>query len=246
MSEINEPSLKNIEVEVDEKKIELAEIAPIDPEKVIPLMSDPDWSEYVMKQFEEDEMMDGNPTVDGLRRVTHKLIGKIVSSRCNVVSAPIPNNDWSATVEHEVVIKSDEGLLSFRETADVTIMNCEPEFRRFATSTASTRAEARALRKALMLRKVIAAEEVTVVPPETADNPGKIVQSQITFITQLCKRNDINMNKYINMGTHKYANISDVPYSVAVKMVGVLSDLQRNPDKIKDSIKGWDENWNKK
>lgn len=245
-------SLNDVCVEIEKSDKPAILIPEVKEEDIVPSQTDPAWSDYVLKQFEEDEMIDGNPTVDGLRRVTEKLLGEIIESRCSVIVAPIPANDFSATVEHEVRIKIDRNenygydCKTFRETADVNILNCDPEFRRFATSTASTRAEARALRKALKLKRVVAAEEVTEVAPETTDNPGKITKNQVNFLVQLCKRNNINLWGYVNMGTNKYEKLDDIPYGTALKMVGVLSDFQRNPGKIKDAIKGWDENWNKK
>lgn len=248
----DETILGKLEVEVNDKELPTIDVpAETNP---VPLMTDPTWSDYVLKQFQEDETIDGNPTVDGLRRVTKLLLGDIIESCAKVIQVPVPNNEFTATVEHEVVIKWTREVDAFlperrifREVADVNILNCDPEFRRFASSTASTRAEARALRKALMLKRVVAAEEVTEVPPDTnTDNPGKITKNQLNFITQLCKRNNINLLKYINMGTNKFDKVEDVPYGTAVKMTGVLSEFQRNPDKIKDAIKGWDDNWNKK
>jgi hypothetical protein len=207
-----------------------------------PHPASPEWSDYVLKQFEEDEVIDGNPSVDGLRRVTKKIIGEIVGSRCRVIQCPNPQNDYSSTVEHEITIEKDNGgILVYNETADVTVMNCDPEFRRFASSTASTRAEARALRKALGLRKVVAAEEVTEVAPEDPNNPGMITPNQVNFMLQLCRRCNINFMKYINLGKTKYDNASKIPYATAIKMVGHLSDFQRNPEKIPEAIKGWEE-----
>lgn len=247
-NKLSDLPLNKLEVEVEKTNALL--IPEIKNEDIVPEMHDTAWSDYVLKQFEEDEVMDGNPTVDGLRRITLKLLGPIIESRCNVVQSPVPANDFSATVEHEVVIEwkrgdSSRGERRFREVADVNIANCDPEFRRFATSTASTRAEARALRKALMLKRVVAAEEVTDVAPETTDNPGKITKNQISFLTLLCKRNNINVMKYINIGKNKFDKLAEVPYNVAIKMVGALSDFQRHPEKVKEEIKGWDENWNK-
>src|SRR5689334_6604577 len=47
-----------------------------------------EWHDYVMKQFMPDELFEGNPTVDGLRRVTEALIGKIVESVSHVITPP--------------------------------------------------------------------------------------------------------------------------------------------------------------
>lgn len=244
-------SLKNMEVEVDESPATVP--VELKPEDKIPSMIDSDWSDYVLKQFEEDEMIDGNPTVDGLRRVAKKLLGDIIESTCNVISSPTPANDFSSTVEHIVIIEwtrdtQTPGYRRFKEVADVNLLNCDPEFRRFASSTASTRAEARALRKALMLKRVVAAEEITEIAPETEDGKksDKITKAQMNFLVLICKRNNINIMNYINMGTNKFDRLEDVPYNLAIKMSGVLSEYQRKPEKIKDSIKGWKDDWNKK
>ncbi len=178
MEELN---LKNLDVEVDDSAPTLP-LPEVKPEDRVPLMEDADWSDYVLKQFEEDETIDGNPTVDGLRRVARKLLGSIVQSICNVISAPNLANEWAATVEHTIVInwkREVDGYSEqrvFTEVADVNPFNCDAEFRRFASSTASTRAEARALRKALMLKRVVAAEEITEVAPEAEDDADKQMQ----------------------------------------------------------------------
>jgi len=217
-----------------------------------PLMVDETWSDFVLKQFGEDELMDGNPTVDGLRRVARKLLGDIFLSECNVIQAPTTQNGFCATVEHKVGIKWYRELDEyskedryFKEVADVNEQNCEAEYRRFASSTASTRAEARALRKALMLKRVIAAEEVTTVAP-IADNPteqGKITLAQINFLVNIAKRNDIHLMKYINMGRNKYRTINEVPYATAIKMSGALSSFQQKPESKPEKIKGWSDSW---
>ena len=45
-----------------------------------PLMTSPEWSEYVLGLFEDKELIDGNPLVAGLRRVAELVLGQIVYS----------------------------------------------------------------------------------------------------------------------------------------------------------------------
>ena len=43
-----------------------------------PSMTSPEWNEYVLSLFEENELIDGNPLVAGLRRVAEVVLGPIV------------------------------------------------------------------------------------------------------------------------------------------------------------------------
>ena len=45
-----------------------------------PSTTDPGWNDYVMSKFTEKELYDGNPLVNGLRRVAELVIGPIVYS----------------------------------------------------------------------------------------------------------------------------------------------------------------------
>lgn len=228
----------------------------------IPDMTDPGWSEYVLSQFEQDELLEGNPTVDGLRRVTTRLLGPIVESRSHVIQAPNPANDGRATVEHTIVIwweLDDRGdgidkRRLFQDCADVYELNTNLEYARYATATAATRAEGRALRKALQLKRVVAAEEISDNPVE---KPGKITRGQISFMNMMCHsdRLDINVIKLINMGKKNaedmYKSIEDVPYPTAVKMNQYLTECQTGKTAdgkvrvIPDAIKGYDPDWRK-
>ena len=215
-----------------------------------PAMTDPAWSEYVMKQFAEDELVERNgqnaPTTEGLRRVAELLLGPIVESSSHVIQVPTPDNGFHATVQHTVRIfwQQDHERI-FQEAADVFPGNTDPSFARFAVATASTRAEGRALRKALRLKRVCAAEELTAVPVEEAGLNGKITNSQIQFVDVMCRRNDINVLKYLKLGKSKFASIKDVPFEVAQTMQAHLSTLQQEgPEKIEAlGISGYEENW---
>lgn len=210
--------------------------------KPIPEYGSDEWSDYVMSEFTDDELIEGSPTVDGLRRVTNKVLGDIVCSIAKVIQSPSPANDYSATCEHYIEIYTHDGYTKkYTEVADVSSKNTDPEYARYPTAMASTRAEGRALRKALMIKRVVAAEELTEV--EVEEDCVLINKSQITFLDSLCKRNDINVLKFINMGVSKYQKIQDIPHSTAAKMVSVLSEYQRNHSKIPDAIKTYDANW---
>lgn len=222
-----------------------------------PAMCDPEWPEYVMRQFAESELdPDGRPFVHGLRRVVRQLLGPIYVSRAHVVQAPqfigTELKLQPVTVEHTVeilMLKVDHRNLSaykveFTEAADVYWGNTDAEVARHPTATASTRAEARALRKALGLDQRIAAEETTRVPLAESAIDGCITPSQIKFLDVLCSKNDINVQKYVNSGKKRYDLIEEVPFGVAAKMVEHLSGLQNDRSQISDAIRGY-EKWSK-
>src|SRR6478735_2482188 len=88
---------------------------------IIPDISDPKWCEYVLTLLEDDEMVDGNPKTDGLRRIVPKVLGPIISSKPTQVFPPSFQNNNHAVVVWEVVIKFDEGdLRVFGDVADVS------------------------------------------------------------------------------------------------------------------------------
>lgn len=222
-----------------------------------PHTASPLWHDFVMKHFEADEKdSEGSPYVAGLRRVSALLIGPILSSKATVVASPsimADNRLTPAVVEYVVRFLSirlaaqhniETPLeVEYGDCADVYYANTDPEFARFATAVASTRAEARALRKALGLKRC-AAEEKTLVPVEQFDNPnGNIKDSQINFIDMNAQRANIDVLKFISMGKKKYNSIDDVSYDTAAKMCETISSYITDPKKIPDGIKGYVSEW---
>ena len=46
-----------------------------------PVYGSQEWHDYIMEKFEKRELIDGNPTCAGLRRVAEDVLGSIVVSR---------------------------------------------------------------------------------------------------------------------------------------------------------------------
>jgi hypothetical protein len=215
-----------------------------------PKITDKNWVDFVLSHFDDDEMVEGCPTVDGLRRVAELLLGPILEGRAHVVEAAnLLNNGGRATAEYTVTFAWTRDALgkddrrTFTDAADVSDANCDPAYARFAAAMAATRAEGRAYRKALKLKRVVAVEEITSVPVNHETNEGFIDRSQRTFIEVLCKRNDINVLAFVNSGKRQYAEITEVEHRTAQLMVKTLSDYQRNAKPIPAAIKGYDPNW---
>ena len=217
-----------------------------------PEVGSPDWDGYVMSQFKSNELIDGNPICAGLRRVTEAVLGDIIESGpVQVFPASDENGPGRATVVFRVVINCFDGERRiYSEVADVWHGNTDDLFCAHPVATASTRAEGRALRKALKLR-VLAAEElarkdiVEIVKQsvKSATRIDSISNQQIQFIDTFCSRFDINVMNFINHGEESYASAYDINKEKGAKMIKFLNQYQNPGAEVPQSIKGYDANW---
>ena len=226
--------------------------ATLDPEA--PPYNSREWADYVMTKFHKSELIDGNPICAGLRRVSELMLGTVIESGPEQV---FPSTDSDkpgrATVVYKVVFDwMNTGYLkTFREVADVWHGNTDDLFCAHPVATASTRAEGRALRKALKIR-ALAAEElarkdiVSIVQATTTNadwNPEDTISNQqVTFINNKCKQLDIDVRKFVNMGSTQYESISNVTRNTAQKMLRQLNDYQQKGG-IPEQIQGYESDW---
>ena len=227
--------------------------SPVDKiEDNTPSIGSSEWDSYVMSQFQNNELIDGNPICAGLRRVTELVLRDIVSSGpVQVFPANDENGPGRATVVFKVVIECFDGKIrEYSEVADVWHGNTDDLFCAHPVATASTRAEGRALRKALKLR-VLAAEElarkdiVEIVKQsvKSANRIDGITNQQIQFMDNFCSRFDINVLNFINMGKETYPSIYEINKDKAAQMIKHLNQYQKPDNEVPDSIKGYDTNW---
>lgn len=219
-----------------------------------PSINSTEWTDYVLNLLSEDEKIQGNPTTDGLRRIFEIALDcDLIESVSEVIQCPDPNNEKRATVTHTLsyILKSD---LSSKDaiknrlvtgSADVYWGNCDKVYRNHPVAVAETRAEGRALRRALRLRKVVAAEELAkdIDDHPDSDSVSKISNNQINFMDVLAKRLDINMEKLLATFGHSGKNIYNIEHSVAVEVIKNLSSYQQDMNNISEDIKGYNTNW---
>lgn len=240
------------------KKEKIAEavetIETIEASQQKPCINDLNWTDYVLSLLSDDEKISGNPTTDGLRRIFEIALDcRIISSTSNVVQTPNPENEKRATVVHSVSYalnkvsgdSPDLNIVTIEGAADVYWGNCDKVFRNHPVAVAETRAEGRALRRALRLRKVVAAEELA---KEIEDNPdkntvSKISNNQINFIDVMAQRLNINVNKFLESNNIKIDNIYDILHEKAVEVIRLLSKYQQNVGDIPMDIMGYSKDW---
>jgi hypothetical protein len=247
---LDEVDLNNAEEE-EEASVDLSEVM---GGPIIPPMDSYEWADYVMSQLRNDEMDQGNPTCDGLRRVTEYLIGPIVGRDVRIAQSPNKDNFGTATVVCSVKVLNNipDHILYGREmqeedAADVNKYNTQKPFCLHPTATATTRAEARALRKILRLKKVVAAEELAGEGTEDfadAWKPSDPVQDeQINLLDIVCQRCDINVVEYINSGERMYNSIYELDKNKAQAMIQHINKIQQDKVPRPHGVGKYDTDW---
>jgi Asp-tRNA(Asn)/Glu-tRNA(Gln) amidotransferase B subunit len=145
--------------------------------------------------------------------------------------------------------------MRYAEVADSWEGNTDDTFCAFAVAIASTRAEARALRKALKIRAV-SAEELTKkdtakivrqISASKASSDGdyndqnRMSDAQYNFIDVKCKQLNINGNKLfklLSLDNHK-----KVSKKSASDVIDKLNDFQRDKSLITEDLLGYEQEW---
>lgn len=222
-------------------------------ELIKPSIHSLEWTDYVLALLSDDEKIKGNPTTDGLRRIFEVALNCVVISADTVVAqSPSPENEKRATVVHNLSFVLNDGAedspTKYRAVsgaADVYWGNCDKIYRNHPVAVAETRAEGRALRRALRLRKVVAAEEIAenIEDHVDADSVGKITPNQINFMEVLGQRLNINIAKLLDNLALKTDNIYNITYDDALSIIKKLSEYQQDLSKLSSDLVGYDQTW---
>lgn len=219
-----------------------------------PSVTDPGWNDYVMSKFIDKELYDGNPLVHGLRRVAELVIGPIVRSGPTQVFPP-QRDDHHGRATVVFTVEFENGMV-YSEVADCWEGNTDDMFCAYAIATASTRAEGRALRKALRIRAV-AAEEMTkkdtakIVRELSAkkevsdggyDDSSRMSDAQHNFIDVKCKQLGVN-GALLFTTVFNVDNNRKITKKVASDIIDTLNEYQRDKTTIPEAILGYAEEW---
>jgi len=190
----------------------------------VPEINSPEWNDYVMSHFQDNELIDGNPLTAGLRRVAEILVGEIISSKpIDVQRIETGDPIGKTTVTYEVQFLVTKGDKEYVKTY--------------------------ALRKALKIRAV-AAEELCkkdvskFLGEQSGQHDDRIKKDQINFINMKCKKSDINVMAFVNSGEKEYKSVYEVRKDTAAKMIKRLTEISNGTVPLEESIKGYSEDWN--
>ena len=213
----------------------------------------PEWSDYALSLFADDEKFNERPKANGLRRVAQLLLGRIVSSTPDNVFPPTERSRNAAVVWRLEFANGDV----FGDVADCNEDNTDDAFVAFAFATAATRAEARALRKALGIATA-SAEEMTTkdtaalvrsAAPSAKSSTGEIADAdrmsdpQRNLIDIKCKQLDIDPVKFFRECFKINAN-GKITKKQASPAIEKLNEFQQQADTIPTAIVGYEE-WSK-
>tara|TARA_B100001778_G_scaffold324566_1_gene319048 strand:- start:1011 stop:1766 length:756 start_codon:yes stop_codon:yes gene_type:complete len=219
-----------------------------------PSMLSPEWHDYAMTLFEENELVNGHPLVAGLRRVCELVLGPMTFSGPTWVK-PTDRDDHHGRATVVFTVEFANGI-KCAEVADSWEGNTDDTFCAFAVAIASTRAEARALRKVLKIRGV-AAEELT--KKDTAkivrdiskqnnsssgdyDDSSRMSDAQYNFIDIKCKQLNVNGAKLLK-DIFNVTNSRKISKKVASDIIDRLNEYQRDTSNIPSEIAGYNEEW---
>ena len=208
-----------------------------------PCPYDPSWSEYVLDHLSDGELKEGNPTVDGLRRVTEVVFGDILSSTSDIHD--YDSGRGICTIKHTLQIRRhDTGdLITVDGCVDVNRSNIPHPFNQHLVATADTRAEGKAIRRALKIRVVTAEEMQNSAEDDLMASEEDITDQQILAINQMCKRLDINLKKAVQSSCTGVKSVRAVSNLQGRMILASLSEYQRDASLVPKKLTGYDSNW---
>lgn len=213
---------------------------------VVPTYGSKDWQSYVLSQIAPDEQMDGFPRCFGLRRVAQLLLGEIISSKVAQLSV-IPQlsaNDVptrAVTVSYEItfdwkmstplfvggdsVINQD--YRTFGGMADC-VEDINTPYGKHPAASAETKAESRALKKALCINVLSAEEKVSGYDETVNSSPSnsKITSQLVAFIEAKISALKLDLASVMKeFGTSKDV-LKEIPLEEGVKLFSYINGLQ--------------------
>lgn len=226
-----------------------------------PKKGSPEWHDYVMSKFLDSEVNEVQgqrlPNINGLRRVATLFFGEPIFSgsvdlRTNHTTDP--KDPGRAVCTYEVVFDDIVNMCTrtYRGVGSSFFGNTDDEFCVFVEAIAETRAESRALRKALAIN-VNSSEEMTgkdgkqIVSEFVGESSGEwgedqnITPQQVRVITKMCGELQVNVDKFINKKFHtgqtpepQFESIEKVPRAIAAAMIAELNKYQTMTDVSKE------------
>lgn len=253
-------NIANMELELEDDGI-INSVVTDDKIDIVPIFNSENWSDYVKSKLTEEELQDGHPRCDGLRRLVNELIGPILSKKISNLKCPsLSDNTATVAITVECKVTNEDhpayGHVIVEESvSDANERNNNHDtYISHMSAVAETRAEGRAYRKMLHLRNEVSAEEVSSGDVNffgKSNSAETITPTQIEGIDRVCQRLDINVLEFINMGgkiengqlvPKVYSSIDEVTKETATNILHRLNEISENknkPDNVSSYDKGW-------
>lgn len=230
--------------------------AEADSQVQTPDILSPEWNDYVVSLLSNDEKVVDEqnniyPNVAGLRRIAEVLLGEIYSSKVVTLQTGKDEDGMRATVVYEIqIVKGDNKIAHvYSDVADCWSGNCDAPFSNYAAAIAATRAEARALRKALKLRNA-SAEEMQGAKKlsKPTDSPKSdvllITGNQLSFINDKCRETNINVVAFLidSIDIVQESEITKVTRENASKLIQKLTKYI-NGEIVPARLVGYKSDW---
>lgn len=213
---------------------------------VVPTYGSKDWQSYVLSQIAPDEQMDGFPRCFGLRRVAQLLLGEIISSKVAQLSV-IPQlsaNDVptrAVTVSYEITfdwkmstpvfVGSDsiinQDYRTFGGMADC-VEDINTPYGKHPAASAETKAESRALKKALCINVLSAEEKVSGYDETVNSSPSnsKITSQLVAFIEAKISALKLDLASVMKEFGASNSVLKEIPLEEGVKLFSYINGLQ--------------------
>lgn len=205
---------------------------------------DADWTQFLIKQLEDSELIEGFPTCDGLRRMFEVYIGEIVNCLIDPIATPSAGNN-RATIKCTITYLPHNsrfnGLKNISDVSDCHEANTVLPYSLYMTATAATMAEGRCLRKGLRLKTVSREEVVSTNPTSSIDaalreaaRPERSSDNQRLAIAGVSNNLNIslkNMLAYMkNEKIIESIQLDDLSYKEAQEVMRRLTDYERGEE----------------
>ena len=212
----------------------------------VPLYSSREWHDFIISQLRPDEMTsDGLPLVHGLRRVAEEFLGEIIANHPVRTYQGVDGYAceweliivWKLNLPEYIDITRYLPTRKFGAAVDANLDATPDPYRQHLLATADTKAEAKALRRALNLRcyaaeEIDRTEEIDKINLEEQARP-----EQINLIRVICKRVGIdiqklllnnNLNKDLNDLTRgEAANLNQILHSYTSNLSGEKKEVPK-------------------
>ena len=205
-----------------------------------PRRGDKGWTDYVLSHVDRKDLKEGNPTVDGLYKACLRTFGDIIKFDVNPLTCPT-ERDRSTTIKADVVCVAHETGIRY-EFSDITdsfvhrdgtFSNVKTPFDMHLTSTTSSKALGKALRRLLCFNQITHEEF-----GDTENSTLRATSVQKTAIENTCTSLGIDFAKLLAAKAGLAIDqIETLSSEAATSLLNLLNSFKDESEEIPKEIK---------